>query len=260
MDGDESRERAGRWRASIVTLFPGIFSSWLDQGMVSRAIERGIADIQLVDLRPFGLGRHSVTDDYPFGGGAGMVMKPEPLFAAVESIEAGIRTPIVLLSPRGRPFDQSVARELAQQAEIVLIAGHYEGVDERVREHLVTDEISIGDYVLSCGEIAAMVVIDAAVRLLPGALREGAADEESFSAGLLEYPQYTRPADFRGWSAPPVLLSGHHGEVARWRREQSLLITAERRPDLLEGVELSDADRLVLTEAGIRIDRARRLE
>lgn len=248
------------WRVSIVTLFPGIFSGWLEQGVVSRAVERGIADVRLVDLRPFGLGRHAVTDDYPFGGGAGMVMKPEPVFAAVESLDLSPATPIVLLSPRGRRFDQSIAQDFARREELVLIAGHYEGIDERVREHLVTDELSIGDYVLSCGEIAAMVVTDAAVRLLPGALREGAADEESFSAGLLEYPQYTRPAEFRGWEVPPVLLSGHHGEVARWRRLHSLLLTAERRPDLLDRLDLSEADRAALQSAGYQIDRDGKLE
>lgn len=218
---------------SIVSLFPRIFESWLAQGVVSRAVERGLAGIRLVDLRPFGIGRHHTTDDYPFGGGAGMVMKPEPLFAAVESLDPPAGTPIILLSPRGRQFTQPVARELAACPAFILIAGHYEGVDERVREHLATDELSIGDYVLSCGELAAMVVTDAAVRLLPGALAEGSADEESFSTGLLEYPQYTRPASFRGWDVPPVLLSGHHAEIDRWRREQSLTITRRLRPDLL---------------------------
>jgi tRNA (guanine37-N1)-methyltransferase len=248
------------WRASIVTLFPGIFSGWIEQGVVSRAMERGVAEVSLIDLRAFGVGRHAVTDDYPFGGGVGMVMKPEPLFAAVESLEIGAGTPIILLSPRGRRFDQAVAAELSRGSGVVLISGHYEGVDERVREHLATDEISIGDYVLSCGELAAMVVTDAAVRLLPGALREGAADEESFSHGLLEYPQYTRPAVFHQWHVPPVLLSGHHGEVDRWRREQALLVTARRRPDLLGGLDLTDADRDMLRAAGVRIDADRQLE
>ena len=164
----------------IVTLFPQMFDSWLAQGVVSRAIERGIVSLELVDLRPFGIGPHHVTDDYPFGGGAGMVMKPEPLFAAVESLEADAATPVVLLSPRGRLLTQRVAQEIAALPEIILISGHYEGVDERVRQHLVTDEVSIGDYVLSCGELAAMVVTDVAVRLIPGALSAGSADEESF--------------------------------------------------------------------------------
>jgi tRNA (guanine37-N1)-methyltransferase len=257
---DRTGDLDPRLRVSIVTLFPEIFSGWLGQGVVSRAVERGIAEVRLVDLRRFGVGRHQVTDDYPFGGGTGMVMKPEPLFSAVESLEVGGNAPIVLLSPRGRRFDQTVVEKLAGKPEMVLIAGHYEGVDERVREHLVTDEISIGDYVLSCGEIAAMVVTDAVVRLLPGALRAGAAEEESFAGGLLEYPQYTRPAVFRGWAAPPVLLSGHHAEVARWRREQALLTTATRRPDLLAGAVLSESDREALRSAGVLIDRDERLE
>jgi tRNA (guanine37-N1)-methyltransferase len=218
---------------SIVSLFPHIFDSWLAQGVVSRAVERGLAGVDLVDIRPFGVGRHHITDDYPFGGGAGMVMKPEPVFAAVESLNPPPNIPIILLSPRGRPFTQSIARGLAARPAFILIAGHYEGVDERVREHLTTDELSIGDYVLSCGELAAMVVTDAVVRLLPGALAEGSADDESFTSALLEYPHYTRPASFRGWDVPPVLLSGHHAEIARWRRDQSLAITRRVRPDLL---------------------------
>jgi tRNA (guanine37-N1)-methyltransferase len=248
------------WSVSVVTLFPGIFTGWLDQGVVSRAIARGLAEVRLIDLRRFGIGRHAVTDDYPFGGGAGMVMKPEPVFNAVESLAPTADTPVILLSPRGRRFDQAAAADLAGQQRLILLAGHYEGVDERVRAHLVTDEISVGDYVLSCGELAAMVLIDAAARLLRGALREGAAEQESFSQGLLEYPQYTRPAVFRGWEAPPVLLSGHHGEVARWRRAQSLLITAQRRPELLSGLELTESDRQVLGEAGFPVDTSGQLE
>ncbi len=221
----------------IVTLFPQMFDSWLSQGVVSRAIAAGHARVNLVDLRPFGVGRHHVTDDYPFGGGAGMVMKPEPLFAAVESLALGDGVPVILLSPRGQLFKQRVARDLSSSAEIVLISGHYEGVDERVRDHLVTHEVSIGDFVLSCGELAAMVVIDAAVRLLPGVLAAGSAEDESFSAGLLEYPHYTRPAIFRQWEAPAILLSGHHANIERWRREQSLEVTRSRRPDLLDTEE-----------------------
>ena len=218
---------------TLVSLFPSIFGSWLKQGVVARAVDRGLVTVELVDLRPFGLGKHHITDDYPFGGGAGMVMKPEPLFAAVESLTIPPGTPIILMSPRGRPFTQSLAEQLSRQRRVVLISGHYEGVDERVREHLATDEISIGDYVLSAGELAAMVVSDAVTRLIPGVLAESSTAEESFSHGLLEYPQYTRPAIFRGWEVPSVLLSGHHAQVAEWRRIQSETVTEAVRPDLL---------------------------
>jgi tRNA (guanine37-N1)-methyltransferase len=221
-------------RLHIVTLFPSMFESWQRQGLVARAVAAGAVDLDLVDLRPFGVGRHLVTDDYPFGGGAGMVMKPEPLFAAVESIDRSPAAPVILMSPRGRPLTQSVVEELATLDEFVLVCGHYEGVDERVREHLITDEISIGDYVLSCGELAAMVVADAVTRLRPGVLAEESPVDESFTSGLLEYPQYTRPARFRDWGVPPVLLSGHHGDIAHWRRQQALQETKDRRPDLLK--------------------------
>jgi tRNA (guanine37-N1)-methyltransferase len=218
---------------TLISLFPSIFESWLRQGVVARATERGLVTVDLVDLRPFGVGKHRITDDYPFGGGAGMVMKPEPLFDAVESLSVPDGTPIILMSPRGRPFTQRLAEELALRRTLVLISGHYEGVDERVREHLVTEEISVGDYVLSAGELASMIVCDAVTRLVPGALASSSTEEESFSHGLLEYPQYTRPADYRGWEVPPVLLSGHHAQVDHWRREQSEAITASVRPDLL---------------------------
>lgn len=220
-------------RIDIVTLFPPLFDCWLNQGVVSRAVERGIVDISLVGVRPFGVGRHQITDDYPYGGGAGMVMKPEPLFAAVESIGLGPESPVILLSPQGRVFHQRIAEDLRSLARFTLVCGHYEGVDERVRRHLVTDEISIGDYVLSSGELAAMVVADAVVRLVPGVIAAESTVEESFAGPLLEYPQYTRPPDFRGWKVPDVLLSGHHGEIERWRRDQAVSRTAERRPDLV---------------------------
>lgn len=226
----------------VVSLFPRIFDSWLEQGVVSRAIERGIVHVNIVDLRPFGVGRHLVTDDYPFGGGAGMIMKPEPLFAAVESLVLPAGTPVILLSPRGKRFAQAEARRLLSVPEIVLLSGHYEGVDERVHDRLVTEELSVGDFVLSCGELAAMLVTDATVRLLPGALAPRSAEEESFSAGMLEYPQYTRPASFRGWDVPAVLLSGHHAEIERWRRTRALELTRERRPDLLEAADALDRD------------------
>jgi tRNA (guanine37-N1)-methyltransferase len=223
----------------IITLFPPLFDSWLAQGVVSRAVERGIADVNRVNLRPFGVGRHHITDDYPFGGGPGMVLKPEPLFAAVESLNLPPSVPVILMSPRGRRFDQRIAAELAEVGRVVLIAGLYEGVDQRVIDELTTEELSIGDYVLSSGELAAMVVCDAVIRLLPGSLAEGSAAEETFSSGLLEYPQYTRPASFRGMDVPPVLLSGHHAEVEKWRRQQALELTRSRRPDLVgEGTEM----------------------
>jgi tRNA (guanine37-N1)-methyltransferase len=222
-------------RVHIVTLFPAMFESWLSQGLVSRAVSSGVVDVDLVDLRPFGVGRHLVTDDYPFGGGTGMVMKPEPLFAAVESIQLDPDAPVVLLSPRGRLLSQALVQEMSVLSEMVLVSGHYEGVDERVREHLITDEVSIGDYVLSCGELPAMVLTDAMSRLQPGVLSPAATQEESFASGLLEYPQYTRPANFRGWDVPDVLLSGHHAEIAAWRGAQSRQLTADKRPDLLAG-------------------------
>jgi tRNA (guanine37-N1)-methyltransferase len=239
----------------IVTLFPDLFRSWLSQGVVARAVERKIVAVELVGLREFGVGRHRITDDYPFGGGAGMVMKPEPLFDAVESLRLPEQTQVILLSPRGRVFSQRVAEDLSRERELVLIAGHYEGVDERVREHLISDEISIGDYVLSAGELAAMVVVDAVVRLLPGALAEGSTAEESFQGGLLEYPQYTRPATYRSWSVPEVLVSGHHAQIASWRRRQALLATLDRRPGLLEGAELTAEERAIVQSRQGLVDR-----
>ena len=231
-------------RVHIVTLFPSMFDSWLAQGLVSRAVEAGAVDVRIVDLRPFGVGVHHVTDDYPFGGGSGMVMKPEPLFDAVEAIDRVPDVPVVLLSPRGRLLTQSVVRDMAAQRELILVAGHYEGVDERVREHLVSDEISVGDYVLSCGELPAMVLTDAVSRLQPGVLSDEATVEESFTAGLLEYPQYTRPSSFRGWDVPEELLSGHHAAIAAWRRAQALQLTADTRPDMLADDQTSrDATR-----------------
>jgi tRNA (guanine37-N1)-methyltransferase len=245
-------------RFDIFTLFPGIFESPLKESMLKRAIESGLLDVQLHNVRDYAEGRHQVTDDYPYGGGGGMVMKPEPVFSAVESVlglrdqGAGIgdqeggqsAIPIVLLTPQGRVFNQQVAFELAQHDRVALICGRYEGFDERIREHLATDEISIGDYVLTGGELAALVVVDAVIRLNPGVLGDptGAIDD-SHAGGLLEYPHYTRPPEFRGWGVPDVLLSGDHGKVDRWRREQALLRTWRRRPDLLERAELTAAER-----------------
>ncbi len=238
-------------RVDIITLFPEMFRGPFEASIIARAREQGIVRIELHQLRDWGEGRHRLVDDYPHGGGAGMVLKPEPLFAAVEAVQPLAEPPgrVVLLTPQGRLFNQSIANELAEQPRLVLICGHYEGVDERVREHLVDDEISIGDYVLSGGELAAMVLVDAVVRRLPGALGgEASLDEESHSEGLLEYPQYTRPSEFRGWKIPDILLSGHHAGVAKWRRRQSLLRTALRRPDLLERACLSEEERVWLKE------------
>lgn len=219
----------------VITIFPQMLRGFLDESMVKRARAKGLVDIRLINLRDFAQDRHQTTDDRPYGGGPGMVMKPEPMFAAVESVRrAGSR--VILMTPQGRVFRQAVAAELAEAGHMVLVCGHYEGVDERIRTALVTDELSIGDYVLTNGVLPAAVVIDAAVRLIPGVLGgEGATDEESFSEGRLEYPQYTRPPEFRGMQVPDVLVSGNHREVARWRKEQSELRTRQRRPDLLTG-------------------------
>ncbi|MCJ7514416.1 MAG: tRNA (guanosine(37)-N1)-methyltransferase TrmD [Dehalococcoidia bacterium] len=240
-------------RIDILTLFPQMFDGLLSCSIIARARERSLIDIRLHDIRAHTHDKHHVVDDYPYGGGAGMVLKPEPIFEAVEAIkvELGLSTvPTILLSPQGRLFNQVIARDLAEYEHLILICGHYEGVDERVSEYLTTDEISIGDYLLSGGEIAAMVVTDCVVRLLPGVLgSEESLTEESHIGGLLEYPQYTRPEIYRAWAVPSVLLSGDHGEIARWRRQQSLQRTAKRRPDLLDKVVLSTADRKLLIKA-----------
>ncbi len=239
-------------RIDIFTLFPGMFAGPFDDSIVKRAREAGLVSIFVHDIRDWAPGKHRQCDDTPYGGGGGMVMKPEPIFYAVESV-LGMQPgdpppcPIILMTPQGRLFNQDVARDLAGHERLALICGRYEGVDERVRQHLVTDEISIGDYVLSGGELAAMVVVDAVVRLLPGALGDpGATLRDSHATGLLEHPHYTRPAVFRGWGVPEVLLSGHHAMVARWRREESLRRTYERRPDMLTRAQLSASDRAFL--------------
>jgi len=241
-------------RFDVLTLFPEMFTGPLQESIIKRAQERGLISVHLHNIRDYATGRHRITDDAPYGGGGGMVMKPEPIFAAVEAVlgdEKGV--PVILLSPQGRLFTHEVARELSRYPRLVLICGRYEGVDERVREHLATDEISIGDYVLSGGELAAMVIIDAVTRLLPGALGDpGATFEDSHAWGLLEYPHYTRPAVFRGWVVPEVLLSGNHAAIARWRREQALRRTLECRPDLLERAPLTEEDRAFLARLGWR--------
>jgi len=233
-------------RIDIVTLFPGMVAPVLAESMLGRAQTRGLVDIRVVNLRDYAGGRHRVTDDYQFGGGGGMVLKPEPLFAAVEAL----RTPgarVVLMDPRGRSFTHEVAAALARESHLILLAGRYEGVDGRVGEGLADDAISIGDYVLTGGELPALVVTDAVTRLLPGVLgAEGAAARESFADGLLEPPQYTRPEAYRGARVPPVLLSGDHARIARWRRVQAIWVTWRERPDLLATARLTPEERKLL--------------
>jgi tRNA (guanine37-N1)-methyltransferase len=242
-------------KIDILTLFPDICRAPLSESIMKRAQENGIVDLRIHNLRDWTTDKHHIVDDAPFGGGQGMVMKPEPIFAAVEDLRgsnkkksgtqcstsnaqhsrvANCESKIVLMSPAGRRFDQKMAMHLSQESHLIIVCGHYEGVDHRVIEHLVNLEISIGDYVLTNGAIAAVVLVDAIVRLLPGALgHEQSAVDDSFNHGLLEAPQYTRPAEFRGWKVPQVLLSGNHAEIARWRKEQALKRTRENRPDLL---------------------------
>ncbi|MBI2164821.1 MAG: tRNA (guanosine(37)-N1)-methyltransferase TrmD [Chloroflexi bacterium] len=248
-------------RFHILTLFPEMFQSPLGQSILKRAIDRGLVQIKLHNLRDFTHDRHSTVDDAPYGGGAGMVLMPGPVFEGVESIKNGIEaekgaqaaaeTPVILMDPQGRLFNQEVAGELSQRQELILVCGHYEGVDERVRLYLATHELSIGDYVLTGGELPAMVVVDAVARLVPGVLHNmEAARDDSFSESLLQHPQYTRPAAFRGWPVPEVLLSGNHGEIAAWRRRQALLRTRERRPDLLARAPLTEEERRALGSGG----------
>jgi tRNA (guanine37-N1)-methyltransferase len=221
-------------KIDVLTLFPAMFAGPLDDSIVKRAREAGLLDLKIHNLRDWTHDRHKTVDDRPFGGGPGMLLKPEPIFEAIEGLQRE-KTRVILLSPAGRKFDQSIARELAQQDDLILVCGSYEGFDERVREALADDELSIGDYVLTNGALPAMVVIDAVVRLLPGVLGDDeSSHDESFSHGLLEYPQYTRPAEFRGMKAPEVLLSGNHAEIEKWRREQAKLRTEKQRPDLLK--------------------------
>lgn len=238
-------------RIDILTLFPGMFRGPFDESIIKRAIDAGIVEIHVHDIRDWAEGRHSVADDYPYGGGPGMVLKPEPVFAATEAIleRTPLRGPVIAMTPIGRRFSHEIAVDLASEDRLIVLCGHYEGFDARVHQELVTDEISVGDYVLSGGEIPAMVLTDAVVRQLPGALGcAESAQEESFTDGLLEAPHYTRPPEFRGLEVPDVLLSGHHGEVAKWRRRQNLLLTARRRPDLLTGVVITIEEQDWLTE------------
>ncbi len=224
-------------KIDVLTLFPGMFAGPLDESIIKRARAAGLLDLKIHNLRDYAHDRHKTVDDRPFGGGPGMLLKPEPLFEAVEDL-TGPSTRVILLSPSGRKFNQAVACELARLEHILLVSGHYEGFDERVREQLADDELSVGDYVLTNGALPAMMIIDAVTRLLPGALGDDqSAHEESFSQGLLEYPQYTRPAEFRGLKVPEVLLSGNHAQIAQWRAEQSRQRTEQRRPDLLNQEE-----------------------
>ena len=231
----------------VLSLFPDMFSGVFGSSILKKAQEKGAVDLAVTDIREYSENKHKQVDDYPYGGGAGMVLKPEPMFNAVEAITEGRKPRVILMCPQGERFTQKKAEELAQEEDLVFLCGHYEGYDERIREHLVTDEISIGDFVLTGGELPAMTVIDAVVRLLPGVL--GQADshiQDSFSTGLLEHPHYTRPADFRGMKVPDVLLSGNHAKIEQWREEQSFLRTLQRRPDLLEALELTEKQQQLL--------------
>lgn len=239
-------------RFDVFSVLPEVMQAYLESSILGKAQESGRLSVGVHNLRDYTTDRHRTTDDEPYGGGGGMVMKPEPVFAAVESVlgdQMG-ETPIILLTPQGRVFSQSIARQLALQDRIALLCGRYEGVDERIREHLATDEISVGDYVITGGELPAMIVIDAVSRLVPGVLgNEHASEKDSHAQGLLEHPHYTRPPEFRGWEVPPILRSGDHARIDRWRKKQSLLRTQLRRPDLLEERSLSAEEKLLLKEA-----------
>jgi len=237
-------------RFDIITIFPEIFSSYLNESILKRALERNLIEVKIHNLRDFTTDKHKVVDDYPYGGGAGMVMKPEPFFSAVESIKSdGVRRRVAMLTPQGKTFTQDMALSLSKQNQnMILICGRYEAIDERVKS-LVDDEISIGDYVLTGGELPALVIIDGIVRLVPGVLGdERSAEEESFASGLLEYPHYTRPPEFRGLKVPDVLLSGNHKEISRWRRKEALRLTMLRRHDLVTKIPLEDDDYKLVSE------------
>lgn len=236
-------------RFDVLTIFPRMFSAYLEEGILGRAVKRGLVDIRLVNIRDFAEGTHKATDDRPYGGGDGMVMTPEPMHRALKSVDRKTRSLVVLLSPQGEKFDQDSAWELSQWDQVILACGRYEGVDERIRLTCVDRELSIGDYVLSGGELGALVVMDAVSRLLPGALGgERSNLEDSFEDGLLEYPQYTRPRIFRGEEVPPILLSGDHEKIRLWRRKKALERTLERRPDLLQKARLTREDEEILAE------------
>ena len=238
----------------VFTLLPEVFPSYLETSIIKRARERDLINVRVHNIRDYTHDKHHTTDDTPYGGGGGMVMKPDPVFEAIETVlglnadltapEPDSNIPIILLTPQGRVFDQRIAQELSQHPRILLLCGRYEGIDERIREHLVTDEISIGDYVLTGGELPALILIDAIARLLPDVLGDPTgAQDDSHATGLLEYPHYTRPPEFRSWKTPDILLSGDHAKIEKWRREQSLLRTFNKRPDMLEKADLSKEDR-----------------
>ena len=238
----------------VFTLLPDVFPPYLESSILQRARQRGLIDVRVHNIRDYTHDKHHTTDDTPYGGGGGMVMKPEPVFEAVETV-LGLSSdpaqdrpiPVILLTPQGRVFTQRVAEELARHERIAMLCGRYEGVDERIREHLVTDEISVGDYVLTGGELPALLVIDAVSRLIPGVLGDPTgAEDDSHAMGLLEYPHYTKPSEFRGWKVPEVLLSGDHGRIEKWRREQALIRTFRKRPDMIEKAELSKEDQKIV--------------
>ncbi len=238
----------------VLSLFPDMFEGVFGSSIMKKAQDKGAVHFDVTDFRAFSNNKHNQVDDYPYGGGAGMVLKPEPLFNAVEALQAEGKKPrIILMCPQGERYTQQKAEELSQEEDLIFLCGHYEGYDERIREHLVTDEISIGDFVLTGGELAAMTVIDSVVRLIPGVLgQEDSHINDSFSTGLLEHPHYTRPADFRGMKVPDVLMSGNHAKIAEWRDEQSLKRTFERRPDLLEHIELNEQQLTYLRSIGYK--------
>ncbi|UBH09535.1 tRNA (guanosine(37)-N1)-methyltransferase TrmD [Macrococcus armenti] len=228
-------------KIDFLTLFPEMFEV-LNHSIMKRAQDKGIVQFNAVNFRDYADNKHHQVDDYPYGGGQGMVLKPEPIFNALDALDKTDKTRIILMCPQGKPFTQKVAESLAEESHLVFICGHYEGYDERIREHLVTDEISIGDYVLTGGELAAITMTDAIVRLIPESIKEESHKDDSFSTGLLEHPQYTRPADFNGMKVPDVLVSGNHKNIEKWRHEMRLKRTYERRPDLLETYPLTDSD------------------
>ncbi|MBF7017296.1 tRNA (guanosine(37)-N1)-methyltransferase TrmD [Staphylococcus durrellii] len=234
-------------RIDYLTLFPEMFDGVLNHSILKRAQDKNVLSVNTINFRDFAQNKHQQVDDYPFGGGQGMVLKPEPVFNAMESIEHNENTRVILMCPQGRPFSQEIAQELSEAEHLVFICGHYEGYDERIREHLVTDEISMGDYVLTGGELPAMTMTDAIVRLIPGVLgNQQSHEDDSFQDGLLEFPQYTRPREFKNYKVPDVLLSGNHANIERWRHEQKIIRTYDKRPDLLEHYELTQSDKKVI--------------
>lgn len=253
-------------RFEVFTLLPEVFPSYLETSILKRARERGLIHVSIHNIRDYTHDKHHTTDDMPYGGGGGMVMKPEPVFEAIETIlgltphqttpEPVSNVPVILLTPQGRVFNQTIAQELSRHPRIALLCGRYEGVDERIRENLVTDEISIGDYVLTGGELPALILIDAVARLLPGVLGDPTgAEDDSHAMGLLEYPHYTRPPEFRGWKVPEILLSGDHGKVDKWRREQALERTFRKRPDMLKKAELTKEDIKFIESLKLKVEK-----